>query len=129
MARKSLDELGELQRAVMEAIWEKGEATVGEVRDRLARRKELAYTTVLSAMQKLEKAGWLKHCSKGRTYVYTATRSRAHEGARSLRRLLDAVFGGDPKALFQHLLEDEKLRKDDLAELRSLIEKRRKELG
>ncbi len=129
MARKSLDELGQLQRTVMEAVWKMGEATVGEVRERLARRKELAYTTVLSVMQKLERAGWLKHESKGRAYVYSATRSRSHEGTRSLRRLLDAVFGGDPKELFQHLLEDDKLGREDLAELKSLIDRRREELG
>ena len=37
MARKSIDELGALQKAVMEAVWELGEATVGQVRDRLER--------------------------------------------------------------------------------------------
>jgi len=58
MDNNSIDSLGELQRAVMEAIWEMGEASVHDVREVLARRKKLAYTTVLTVMQKLEKAGW-----------------------------------------------------------------------
>ena len=33
MARKSIDELGALQKAVMETVWELGEAGVGQVRD------------------------------------------------------------------------------------------------
>ena len=38
MARTSLDRLGSLQKAVMEAVWELGEATVQQVRDRVDRR-------------------------------------------------------------------------------------------
>lgn len=39
MARKSLDDLGELQRAVQETIWEMGEGTVHQVRERLAKEE------------------------------------------------------------------------------------------
>ena len=59
----SLDDLGALQRAVMEIVWELGEATVNQVRDKLGRRKPLAYTTVLTVMQKLDKVG-LAHASR-----------------------------------------------------------------
>ena len=74
MAKRSLDDLGDLQSAVMNAVWDLGEATVVQVRDRLAADKELAYTTVLSVLQKLEKAGWLKHRTDGRSYVYLPKR-------------------------------------------------------
>ena len=79
MASQSLDGLGDLQRAVMEIVWELDEATVHQVRGRLnkrRRKKKLAYTTVLSVMQKLEKSEWLTHSSKGRTYLYKPTRTR-----------------------------------------------------
>ena len=65
MSRKSLDHFGELQRAVIEVVWELGEASVRQVWKRLCRNKELAYTTVLTAMQRLERAGWLKHRDAG----------------------------------------------------------------
>ena len=129
MARKSLDKLGSLQKAVMEAVWHLGEATVQQVLTRLERTKPLAYTTVLSAMQKLEKAGWLRHREVGRSYVYRASRSREEEGKNSLRKFLDTVFGGNPLPLLQHLLEDQDLSADDLATLRRMIDQRRKELG
>jgi predicted transcriptional regulator len=128
MARKSMDHLGALQKTVMETVWELGEATVQQVLDRLSRAKPLAYTTVLSAMQKLEKAGWLKHREEGRTYVYLPTRSRQEEGRNSLRKFVDRVFGGDPLLLFQHLLEDRELSAEDLAVLKKMIDQRRKEL-
>jgi predicted transcriptional regulator len=126
--RNSIDQLGELQRLVLETVWELGEATVHEVRDRLARKRELAYTTVLSVMQKLEKAGWLNHRSEGRRHVYFATHTREDAGQHSLRRFVSRLFKGDNRAVLQHLLEDENLTDDELMEFRKMIDRRRKEL-
>lgn len=127
MTRKSIGDLGELQKAVMEVIWELGEATVTQVRERLNVERSLAYTTVLSVMQKLDKTGWLRHRSEGRTYVYQPTQTREQEGARSLRAFTGRVFGGKPLLLFQHLLDDERLSDEDISELEKMIEQRKKE--
>jgi len=128
MAERSLDGLGELQTAVMNVVWELGEATVGQVRDALARKRKLAYTTVLSVMQKLEKGGWLKHRTDGRSYVYMPRRSRSDAGRSALRQFTKRMFQGDPLVLFEHLLDDEGLTAAELAELRKMLERRRKEL-
>ena len=128
MARRPLDNLGELQLAVMNVAWDLGEATVTQVRDRLPAEKELAYTTVLSVMQKLEKAGWLKHRSDGRTYIYLPRHSRSDAERSALRQFTERAFGGDPLVLFQHLLDDERTTEAELAELRKMLERRRKEL-
>ncbi len=110
----------------MEAVWVMGEATVPQVRERLDRTPPLAYTTVLSVLQKLEKAGWLTHRAKGRSYVYRAIRSREDEGATSLRSFMERVFQGDPLRLFQHLIDDQSLSDRDLATLQKMIDARRK---
>ncbi len=128
MSRRSLDDLGDLQKTVMEIVWTLGEASVNQVKTKLARRK-LAYTTVLSVMQKLDKAGWLTHREEGRAYVYRPVVTRAEAGRSSLRQFIDRVCGGDLIAMFQHLLDDQELSAADLAELRKMIDKRRKELS
>jgi len=127
MARRSLDDLGTLQRAVMEIVWRLGEATVRQVLDGLDRRKEPAYTTILSVMQKLERLGWLKHRAEGRSYVYSPARSRSEASANSLRELIGGVFSGDHRLLFQHFLDETELGEDELVELRKMIDRRRKE--
>jgi BlaI family transcriptional regulator, penicillinase repressor len=127
MARPSFDRLGVLQKAVMEAVWELGEATVQQVRDRVNREPSPAYTTILSVMQKLEKAGWLTHRAEGRVYVYRPSRSRQQAGVSSLRSFIDGVFRGDRLLLFQHLLADENLSDDDLKALRTMIDQKRKD--
>ena len=128
MVLTPLDNLGELQLAVMNVVWDLGEATVGQVRDQLTTDKELAYTTVLSVMQKLEKAGWLKHRAEGRNYVYLPRRSRSDAERTALRQFTDRAFGGDQLVLFQHLLDDDRMTEAELAELRKMLERRRKEL-
>jgi len=127
MERKSLDDLGELQRAVLDTTWDLGEANVHQIRERLTKKKKLAYTTVLSAMQKLEKAGWLDHRAEGKTYIYFPTISRERAGAGSVRSLLKRVFAGDAMAMFQHLIRESDLSDEELGELRKMIEEKRKE--
>ncbi len=131
MEHRSWDDLGELQRTVLETLWELGEAGVHEVRERLnrKRKKKLAYTTVLSALQKLEKAGWLTHRAEGKSYVYIPTRTREEAGAGSVRRFLQRVFAGDAVALFQHLIRESKLSADELTELKRAIEEKEKSEG
>jgi predicted transcriptional regulator len=128
MSRTSLDSLGELQRAVMEVVWRQGEASVHSVREQLSRHKELAYTTILTTLQKLEKAGWLCHRSKGKSYIYVPTRSREQAGAGSVKRFLKQVFEGDAVAMFQHLIREGDLSEQDLREVRKMIEEKRKEI-
>lgn len=116
--------LGSLQKAVMEAVWELGEASVNQVRDRVSPKRDLAYTTVLTVMQKLERDGWLRHREEGRSYIYAPMRSRRQEGTRALQHFLGQVFGGDPLLLFQHLLDCPELSEKDMAELRKMIAKK-----
>ena len=128
MQRKSLDDLGPLQRTVLEMVWELEEASAHQIRERLNQNKDLAYTTVLSAMQKLEKAGWLKHRSEGRTYVYYATQTRDQAGAKSVKGFLKRVFAGDALAVFQHLISESNLNQEDLAELKQMIKQKEREI-
>jgi BlaI family penicillinase repressor len=128
MSGKLLEELGELQRAVIEMIWELGEATVHQVRRQLrSRGKRLAYTTVLTSMQNLEKAGWLHHRSEGKTYVYMPTRTRDEAGANSVRKFVERMFDGDALLMFQHLMRTSTLTDEELQELRKMVDEKRKE--
>lgn len=127
MSRKSLDHFGELQRAVIEAVWELGEATVREVWTRLCREKELAYTTVLTAMQRLERDGWLKHRAEGKKHVYLPTRTRAQADAGSVRKFVQKMFNGNAQVLFRQLVEEDQLSDQELRELQLLINEKRRE--
>lgn len=67
--------LGDLEQAVMEIVWDRGEANVHDVQDALAER-QLAYTTVMTVMNRLAAKGVLEREKRGRAFVYRA----AHDG-------------------------------------------------
>jgi predicted transcriptional regulator len=119
--------LGSLQTQVMEYIWQVGEATVSQVAEHLGRTKPVMYTTILAAMQRLERKGWLVHRAAGRAYVYRAVRSREAAAGGLLLTLLERVFQGDPRQLVNQLLDQHPMSDAELAELRRLIDDYRRQ--
>ena len=103
MPDKVIYELGGQQRAILEAVWTRGEATVREVWRQISPGGEIAYTSVLSAMQKLERADWLCHERAGRSHRYSATHGRAEARARALGKLVGEVFHGDTSSVVRYL--------------------------
>ena len=70
--------LGELETAVMEEVWRRGEATVRDVHGALnaSAPRERAYTTVMTVMTRLCEKGMLSRARRGRRDVYRPTGSR-----------------------------------------------------
>ena len=97
--------LGDLEAEIMETIWrgrrEHG-MTVRAVFDVLRRRRQIAYTTVMSTMDNLHRKGWLARDKDGKAYRYTATASREEYSARLMREALDG--GGDTEAVLSHFV-------------------------
>ncbi|MET8326196.1 BlaI/MecI/CopY family transcriptional regulator [Streptomyces sp. NPDC005181] len=72
-----MPQFGELEAAIMDAVWEAGEPLrVREVLDRLGRDPEPAYNTVHTVTEILYRKGWLSKEKDGRAYKYGATRTR-----------------------------------------------------
>jgi len=99
--------LAEREAQLMDALWDHGPSTVNEVQARLV--DELAYTTVLTMLRKLEAKGYVGHEEEGRAHRYHALieRSAAQEGA--LKALVSRLFKGSSDALLLHLVSREKL--------------------
>ncbi len=95
MPQRTLYELGEQQREIVEVVWTHGGATVREVQRSVAGGDRLAYTSILSAMQKLERLGWLRHERQARRYVYRVPFSRRQAELSATRKFLQRVYGGD----------------------------------
>lgn len=127
MSIRSIDQLGQLQRQVLEILWQLEEGTVRQVLEQIAPQKDLAYTTILTTLQTLEKNGWCQHRKDGKTYIYRPTRSKRQAGTKSVKTLIQGVFNGDPLAMVQHLMDDEQLSDEQLDHLRKMIETKRKE--
>jgi predicted transcriptional regulator len=113
----------------MEIVWERGEVTVSEVRDVLAKRRELARNTVQTMIVRLEEKGWLKHRVAGRTFVYSADRPRTVSLGAKVAQMVDRMFAGSPEEMVTALIQYRGLSPGEAQRIRSMIdeaEKKRK---
>ena len=62
--------LGELESRVIRAVWENPDSSAREVLVRLSGRKNLAYTTIVTVLDRLYKKGLLKRRKEGRAFLY-----------------------------------------------------------
>jgi len=118
--------LGRLELQIMTVVWDKGTATVHDVKEALSHGRKPAYSTILTMMRKLEAKGYLEHDVADRTFVYRATISRQQARHSLLGDLLNRVFEGSPSQLVSSLVEQNQLTEQELSEIKKLIAERRK---
>ena len=111
---------GELR--LMRVLWDKGEATVGEVVDALKTRPKPAYNTVLTLLRIMEKKGYVSHRKDGRAFIFLPKVARADASRSALQTLVNRFFDGSPRLLMLNLLQDEKLSPEALKQLKERIE-------
>ena len=114
--------LSQQQLDVMEVLWARQAATAAEVHAALEPALGLAPTTVATVLQRLAKRGVLTAERDGRAYRYRPAVSRERVRRSMTGRLVGQLFGGRPAALVSHLLREEELGADDLAELQELLQ-------
>jgi predicted transcriptional regulator len=84
---------------LMEILWPLGEASVKDVWMRLNPERGLAYTTVMTVLEKMYRKGILAQRKKGKAYLYSAILIREQALRGILEHVCDAYFGGVPAKL------------------------------
>lgn len=110
---------------IMSVLWELGEATATEVRDRID--PALAYTSISSMIRTLEIKGYVSHRrGEGKTHVYFPKIDAEAAGETALGRVLDKIYGGSPIKLLAHLVEQRTLSEAELGRMRDLLKRSKK---
>jgi predicted transcriptional regulator len=107
--------LTKLELRVMQAIWKLGASPVTAVQAELD--PPLAYTTVQTMLNILERKGKLRRELVGRAYVYSARVSESRAAGQGVRDLIDRMFGGSSEELVMSLLKNRQIDAARLAEL------------
>jgi predicted transcriptional regulator len=107
--------LTKLELRIMQVIWRCGRGTVSDVQGEL--EPPLAYTTVQTMLNILERKGKLKRELQGRAYIYSATITEAKALGQGVRDLIDRMFGGSSEELVMSLLRNGEIDARKLAEL------------
>jgi predicted transcriptional regulator len=95
--------LGVLEREVMDAVWTAGQVTVRDTQALLPRR--VAYTTVMTTLDRLFKKGLVVRSRAGKAFVYRALQTRQQAETAILSNLVDAVGNQDGAADLLDALE------------------------
>lgn len=112
--------LGDLERAVMDVLWDSdGVMTVREVHERLGQDRELAYTTVMTVLDRLAKKKVVTRERDGRAWSYSPVASREEMTAATMRTTLEALDTDDRKAAMLHFIGGASDK--ELADLQALL--------
>jgi predicted transcriptional regulator len=110
---------------IVAILWELGDGTVTDVRDRLP--DDLAYTTVLSLMRTMVAKGHLRAVPDGRAYRFHPRIKREAVQRGALTRLVGSLFGGSSGLAIANLVSDRRLTPAELRKVRKLIDERLRE--
>ena len=113
-------ELGELEREILELVWERGQVTADTVREALARSPK--ESTVRTVLLRLEKKGYLAHDVDGRTFIYRPIQSRETVAARAVKRIAEWFCSGSMKDLMVGMVDAKALDRKEVEELRQRLE-------
>lgn len=122
MARKKSTTLTDAELRIMEVIWKRGSATVGEVAEALSGKDGSAYTTIQTLMGILRTKGYLSCRKDGRVQVFTPRVERDAAARKAVRHLLKKFFAGSPGELVLSFLRDEELSLQELEDLKRQVE-------
>src|SRR5580698_8517278 len=113
--------LTKLELQIMQVIWKRGTSNVSAVQEGL--EQELAYTTVQTMLNILQRKGKLKRKLRGRAYEYSATVTEARASGHAVRDLVDRMFGGSSEELVMSLIKSRQIDAKRIAELTRRLEK------
>ena len=121
------DTLNPNEWIVMEALWAKSPATLGETIDRIGSRASWNYKTYQSYMHVLEKKGYISSEKRGRDKFYSPAISREECITRESRAVLSKMQSDSVGLMITSMVREGDLSRSDRLELMNMLEKMLKE--
>lgn len=113
----------ESELRILQVLWKYGPSSVRFVHEKLHNEKETGYTTTLKLMQIMAEKGIVERNTSARSHIYYPVLLQEATQKSLLKTFLDKTFQGSALNLVMHTLGDHKASKEELAEIKRLIEK------
>jgi predicted transcriptional regulator len=107
---------------ILQVLWDRGPCTVRDVHEALHEKKDLGYTTVLKLMQIMTSKGLVRRDEKQRAHVYEAYQPAERTKRQFAADMLQRVFDGSASDLMMHALAGHAASKEEMDELRRLLD-------
>lgn len=130
MARR-VTQPSDLELQILSLLWREGPMTARAALEAMPDGKQRAYTSILSVLQVMEKKGLVRHDrpKTGLAHVFRAAVSKREVLGPLMRRMVQGVFGGDPATAVQQLLSETKIDREQIREIRKLLDELDKKKG
>jgi len=90
----------------LKALWEIGEGNVRAVQTQIEPRKKLAYTTVMTLLDRLAKKGAVMRRKDGRAFLYVPQLDRETLRRKAIQELVESLFDNSPALLMSYMHVD-----------------------
>jgi BlaI family penicillinase repressor len=107
---------------ILRVLWSRGPSTVRDVHEALSEHKEMGYTTVLKLLQIMTTKGLVRRNEEQRAHVYEANEPAEKTKRQLAVDVLQRVFEGSASDLMMHALAGRRGSKQEIEELRRLID-------
>jgi len=113
---------------ILQVLWDRGPSTVREVHEALREEKALGYTTVLKLMQIMTTKGLVRRNEDQRAHVYEAQQPAEKTKRQFAADMLERVFDGSARELMLHALAAQRSTRQEIEELRNLLDEHERNL-
>ena len=113
----------ESELEILQLLWEHGPVSVRFVHEIVAQQKDVGYTTTLKLMQIMAEKGLVTRDTSSRTHIYQAAVNEEITQQNLLEKFVDSTFRGSAMKLVMQALGNNKASKEELAQIKDLIQK------
>lgn len=113
---------------ILHVLWTRGPSTVREIHDVLSESKDLGYTSALKLLQIMTAKGLVTRAEEQRAHVYSATQPAEETKQQFASDVLQRVFRGSASQLMQHVLSGKRGSKEEIDEIRRLLDEYERKL-
>ena len=115
-------QISDAEWCVMQVVWDEEPVTAAEVIASLGETRDWNHRTIRTLLARLVEKGALTYDVDGVRYIYRSAVSRGECVRHESRSFASKVFGGDVQALLTHFVEDTPLSREELQQLRQLLD-------
>lgn len=123
MPDKFLSKPTDAELEILQVLWENGPSSVRFVNDELSERRDVGYTTTLKLMQIMFEKGLVTRNTDARSHIYEAAIDKDETQRTLLDNFVDNVFSGSAMNLVMSALGSHQASKEELDQIKALIER------
>ncbi len=123
MARQASQQPTEVELAILNVLWERGQATARQIHELVGVQRETNYSTTVKMLSIMLEKELVKRDDSVRPQLFQAAYSRKRTGTKMLRDMVEKVFDGSATALAMQALALKRASSAEIAEMRAMLDK------